>query len=67
MCIYTLSEIPLLGIYPKDTLAKIQKRYTHKAIHCRTIYNTEKLEPTQIFISKGLVKCPSTKWVIMQL
>lgn len=39
--IYPLTEIPLLGIYPKDIMAKKNERYMHKAIHCSIIYNNK--------------------------
>ena len=41
--------IPLLGIYPRDT-----PTYMHQSVHCSSIYNSQKLERTQMSFSRWM-------------
>ena len=36
--------IPLLGVYPENTI--IQKRVMYHNVHCSTIYNSQDVEAT---------------------
>lgn len=62
MCIYPLFQQSHLGTYSKDT-----KRHGHEALLCKTIHNSERLEPTQVFFGKGLAECTSPQCSIRKL
>ena len=46
--------IPILGIYLEKTI--IQKRYMQHNVHCSTIYNSQDIEATYMFINRGMDK-----------
>ena len=42
---------PLLGLYPEKNENTNLQRYIHPSVHSNTVYNSQKAEATQVFIT----------------
>jgi len=48
------SDIPLLGIYPKDVPTNNKDTCSIHYVHSNLIYNSQKVERTQRFLNRGM-------------